>query len=86
MVKQTTPPVPSPTFGVDDADTLLVMELNRSVLPARRDQLLASLIQHHAPSSVLWQVSCLPPGRVFTTTTEVIEAATARPGSVVEPW
>ena len=60
--------------------------LSPSVLPARRDQLLAALIQDHAPSSLLWQVSCLPPSRVFTTITEVVEASTARPVSVVEPW
>jgi hypothetical protein len=71
---------------VEDDLNALTTHLSPALLPARRDDLLAALFRQHAPSSALWEVSRLPPSRVFTTTSEVLEALTTTQPSMVEPW
>ena len=45
--------------------------LRPECFPARQDELLATLLRHRAPSSLLWRLACLPRTRRFTGVEEV---------------
>lgn len=47
--------------------------LRPTCFPARQDDLLATLIRHHAPSHLMWRLTCLPRTRQFTSLAEVVE-------------
>jgi hypothetical protein len=71
------------------ADTLgdLRRFLPPTAFPARRDELLATLVRRHAPTPYLWEVSRLSANRVYAGIDEVV-AGCSDPGAaeVREPW
>lgn len=62
--------------------------LPRDAFPSSRDQLLVAVVRHHAKSSLLWELSRLPEGRVFADAREVDEALreSRRVTTPLEPW
>jgi hypothetical protein len=58
-----------------------------TTFPARRDELLATLVRRHAPTPYLWEVSRLSSSRVYAGVDEVL-AGCGEPGAteVREPW
>jgi hypothetical protein len=61
--------------------------LRPTCFPARQDDLLAVLIRHHAPSHLMWRLTCLPRTRQFTSLEEVVDFVDghATTGTVSEP-
>ncbi len=61
--------------------------LRPTCFPARQDDLLATLIRHHAPSHLMWRLTCLPRTRQFTSLDEVVDFVDrhATSGTVAEP-
>jgi hypothetical protein len=59
-----------------------------TAFPSTRDQLLVALVRHHAKSSLLWELSRLPEGRVFTGAAEVDQVLreSRRVRTPLEPW
>jgi len=61
--------------------------LRPTCFPARQDDLLATLIRHHAPSHLMWRLTCLPRTRQFTSLDEVVDFVDghATTSTVAEP-
>lgn len=69
----TAPARPQP--AVDDWHVDLAEALGPWAFPSRRDDLVALLLRHHAPSHLLWHLSVLPPNREFTSLDDLVVAA-----------
>ncbi len=61
--------------GVDAWHHDLAEALGPWAFPSRRDDLVALLLRHHAPSHLLWHLSVLPPNREFTSVDDLVTAA-----------
>jgi hypothetical protein len=51
----------------------LEQHLRSAGFPARQDELQASLIRRHAPTSLLWLIGALPPDRLYSTVDQVLQ-------------
>ena len=61
--------------AVDDWHLDLAEVLGPWAFPSRRDDLVALLLRHHAPSHLLWHLSVLPPNREFASLDDLVTAA-----------
>ena len=61
--------------GVGDWHGDLAEALGPRAFPSRRDDLVALLLRHHAPSHLLWHLSVLPANREFTSLDDLVTAA-----------
>jgi hypothetical protein len=68
-----TPPPAPRSHEDEDWSAELTTFLGPACFPAAHDDLAAILIQHHAPSRLLWHLSVLPRARQFASLHEVIE-------------
>lgn len=51
----------------------LAQHLRGAGFPARQDELQATLVRRHAPTSLLWRIGSLAPDRLYSTLDQVLE-------------
>lgn len=65
-------PATRPSHRRDPLGDELAQHLRTAGFPARQDELQASLIRRHAPTSLLWRIGSLPPDRLYATVDQVL--------------